>query len=84
YFGKSSSTNGSTADNTLEIDDPLYGNIGGMEEVEAVLNAAETIQECCDGLVDWLAGLQESANISKEGLTLRGAVAGWLEHAEGI
>ena len=84
--GTTTSSSSSSADRTFEIDDPLYGNIGGIEEIEAVMDAAEDIQLCCDGVAEWLVGLRDARgdDSSTEGGSLRNAVAGWLENAEGI
>lgn len=45
-----------------DIEDPLYGNVGGAEEVEAVKKAANLIESSCIGLMEYLQGLQEHAN----------------------
>ncbi|KAK9800329.1 hypothetical protein WJX73_003149 [Symbiochloris irregularis] len=40
-----------------DIGDPLYGNVGGQAEKEAVMAAAATIQEACSGLLIFLQKL---------------------------
>ncbi|CAD7698169.1 unnamed protein product [Ostreobium quekettii] len=44
-----------------DIDDPLYGNVGGSEEVEAVKKAARIIEAACLGLMQFFQDLQEQA-----------------------
>jgi hypothetical protein len=44
-----------------DIDDPLYGNMGGAQEREDVAQAAALIEHCCRGLVAYLVQLKEEA-----------------------
>ena len=75
-FHPSFNNSGKTDDGNIE--DALYGNYGEYEDVEKV---ATEIGECCEGLVEWLVGLENS---SSGGESLRAAVAGWLQNAEGV
>eukprot|EP00198_Chlamydomonas_reinhardtii_P004601 XP_001693937.1 predicted protein [Chlamydomonas reinhardtii] len=72
----------------LDIEDPLYGNLGGDEEARAVLRTARAITRCCQGLVAFLSHLQAEQQQqllqaqpsagsvgSKEGAVQEGAVA---------
>lgn len=43
-----------------DIDDPLYGNDGGIGELEAVEQVAVVIQEACEGLTAFLKQLREN------------------------
>lgn len=56
-----------------DIEDPLYGNLGGEEEAAAVLECARRIQESCEGLAQRLAELHEAA--AAQGGSMRQAVA---------
>eukprot|EP00879_Flechtneria_rotunda_P006500 GHRR01006832.1.p1 GENE.GHRR01006832.1~~GHRR01006832.1.p1 ORF type:complete len:263 (+),score=136.22 GHRR01006832.1:3-791(+) len=40
-----------------DIDDPLYGNMGGEQQQAAVIQASQLIQESCSNLVQQLEGL---------------------------
>jgi protein-tyrosine-phosphatase len=67
----------------FEINDPLYGNIGGEEEEDEVYRAALDIQQCCNGLVEFLVSLNTTT--SRENNTnLRAAVEKWLQTADGV
>lgn len=61
-----------------EIGDPLYGNVGGEEEEEAVERVAMLIGQCCEGLAAWLA--EEAMG----GGDLRERVGVWLQGQEGM
>lgn len=50
---------GDGSDESLDVEDPLYGNWGGEEEQRAVLQAAEDMREACRGLVALLAELRD-------------------------
>lgn len=52
---------GSNVPGAQDIDDPLYGNVGGAEEEAAVLAAAALIEASCRGLVQWLLELKDGA-----------------------
>ncbi|MCO5569193.1 hypothetical protein L7F22_022903 [Adiantum nelumboides] len=43
-----------------DIDDPLYGNVGGEEEVEELHRVALDIHESCNGLLNFLTEIQSS------------------------
>ncbi|KAG2433804.1 hypothetical protein HXX76_008162 [Chlamydomonas incerta] len=43
----------------LDIEDPLYGNVGGDDEARAVLRTARAILRCCQGLVAFLSHLRD-------------------------
>ncbi|KAG2484271.1 hypothetical protein HYH03_016915 [Edaphochlamys debaryana] len=43
----------------LDIEDPLYGNVGGEEEQKAVLRAGRAIRVACRSLASYLAQLKE-------------------------
>ncbi len=62
----------------LQIEDALYGNLGGIEEFEAVEAVAEVIEASCEGMGEWLEGLAAG------GEGLRPAVASWLQTAGGV
>ncbi|GLC34835.1 hypothetical protein PLESTB_001169400 [Pleodorina starrii] len=59
----------------VDIEDPLYGNLGGDEEERAVLRAARTIRESCRGLVAFLQELQlqEQSGAAAESSTAESA-----------
>ncbi|KAI7843239.1 hypothetical protein COHA_003073 [Chlorella ohadii] len=42
-----------------DIEDPLYGNVGGEEELAAVRAAAADIQAAAEGFADFVAGVAE-------------------------
>lgn len=54
-----------------DIDDPLYGNMGGFEELERLHQAALDIKDSCKGLMKFLleikSNLQDSENL-KQGI----------------
>jgi hypothetical protein len=77
----SASSGSSDPSKVFEINDPLYGNIGGEEEEDTVYKAALDIQQCCNGLVDFLLGLEVA---DKNSGSLRAAVATWLQNADGV
>jgi hypothetical protein len=65
------------SDNSSEaydIDDPLYGNMGGPAQAAAVEAATAAIVAGVDGLVAWLAALDAEAGAA--GTPLRAAVRG--------
>jgi protein-tyrosine-phosphatase len=81
----STETSKSSADNKVfEIHDPLYGNVGGEEEEDTVYKSALDIQQCCNGLVDYLLGLRSTNSGSDSHTSLRVAVDNWLQNAEGV
>ncbi|GIL49691.1 hypothetical protein Vafri_5981 [Volvox africanus] len=43
----------------LDIEDPLYGNVGGEEEEQAVMRVARMVWEACRGLVTLLRELEQ-------------------------
>mmetsp|Transcript_36474 Transcript_36474/g.107716 ORF Transcript_36474/g.107716 Transcript_36474/m.107716 type:complete len:334 (-) Transcript_36474:21-1022(-) len=43
-----------------DIDDPLYGNVGGDEELHAVRGCYALLHDACQGLVLWLTQLREA------------------------
>lgn len=45
----------------MDINDPLYGNVGGTEEQEAVRRTAMIIAEACNGLLQFLQDTRASA-----------------------
>lgn len=55
------------APDAQDIEDALYGNVGGQQELAEVLAAAKVIQVACIGLVEWLQQLQAQ----EEGRSLR-------------
>lgn len=55
-----------------DIDDPLYGNVGGQEEVEELHRVALDIQDSCSGLAKFLSDVQSN---SKESQSLKKAIA---------
>jgi protein-tyrosine-phosphatase len=55
-----------------ELDDPLYGNMGGPDEFENLRQSARDIWDCCEGLAD---KLQEMKRDLPEGQTLQEAIA---------
>ncbi|GJP81548.1 hypothetical protein CLOP_g11688 [Closterium sp. NIES-67] len=59
-----------------DIDDPLYGNMGGPEELELLGAAINDIVDCCDGL---LADLVAVKNGLPEGESFRSGVKKWLQ-----
>jgi protein-tyrosine-phosphatase len=80
---------GSNENKVFEINDPLYGNIGGEEEEDTVYKSALDIQQCCNGLVDFLISLNSDGNgdadvENRNKKNLRVAVEKWLQHAEGV
>ncbi|KXZ53329.1 hypothetical protein GPECTOR_7g1223 [Gonium pectorale] len=50
---------GNDGPDALDIEDPLYGNVGGEEEQRAVLQSARTIRAACNGLAAFLRGVQD-------------------------
>ncbi|GFR49616.1 hypothetical protein Agub_g11639, partial [Astrephomene gubernaculifera] len=60
-FGSSASSSYGGEGDVHDIDDPLYGNVGGEEEERAVLRAARTIQDSCRGLLAFLREVQEES-----------------------
>lgn len=81
----SSKTSVSGADNKVfEINDPLYGNVGGEEEEDTVYKSALDIQQCCNGLVEFLISLNSANSDNENGTSLRAAVDNWLQNAEGV
>ncbi|GAQ78817.1 Low molecular weight phosphatase family protein [Klebsormidium nitens] len=55
-----------------EVDDPLYGNMGGADEFENLRQCARDVWDCCEGLAD---KLQEMYQELPEGESLQGAIA---------
>jgi len=81
----SSSGSGSSADNKVfEIDDPLYGNVGGEEEEDTVYKSALDIQRCCSGLVEFLLSLNAATSGRDDDTSLKVEVDNWLQKAEGV
>lgn len=63
-----------------DIDDPLYGNLGSLQQLEAVTAIGAVILESCQGLAARLAEVQ--ARSGGEGL--RGGVTQWLQEMDGM
>ncbi|CAI5996158.1 unnamed protein product [Closterium sp. NIES-64] len=59
-----------------DIDDPLYGNMGGPEELELLGAAINDIVDCCDGLLTDLIAIRAGL---AEGESFRSAVNKWLQ-----
>ncbi|GLI64599.1 hypothetical protein VaNZ11_007906 [Volvox africanus] len=51
----------------LDVEDPLYGNVGGEEEEQAVLRVARMIWESCRGLVRFLRELEQQESVRSGG-----------------
>lgn len=73
---------GSKQPDGQDIDDPLYGNIGGQEEQEAVQRTAMIIAEACNGLLEFLQQTKLSA--SANGLTFRQELISAIDDLEAI
>lgn len=50
-----------TEPDAQDIDDPLYGNVGGEEEEAAVMRAAVLVRESCEGLAVFLNEVMRAA-----------------------
>ncbi|KAI5056690.1 hypothetical protein GOP47_0028508 [Adiantum capillus-veneris] len=59
-----------------DIDDPLYGNVGGEQEVEELHRVALDIHESCNGLMKFLSEVQSSIQDTE---TLKQALARTME-----
>ncbi|CAI7820846.1 unnamed protein product [Closterium sp. NIES-53] len=59
-----------------DIDDPLYGNMGGPEELELLGAAINDIVDCCDGLLTDLIAIRAGL---AEGESFRTGVNKWLQ-----
>ena len=62
-----------------EVDDPLYGNAGGEEELGAVREAARQIEEGCEGVAEAIAAALKGGDADRSGLrdrVLSGAADG--------
>lgn len=59
-----------------DIDDPLYGNMGGPEELDLLSCAINDIYDCCHGLMEQLEGIRGEL---EEGESFRAGVKRWLE-----
>ncbi|GIL73462.1 hypothetical protein Vretimale_17671 [Volvox reticuliferus] len=64
----------------LDIEDPLYGNVGGEEEEQAVMRVARAIWEACRGLVRFLRELEQQQQ--QESVRSGGGVGGGLLGSE--
>lgn len=64
----------------LDVDDALYGNMGGQDEVDAAMAAAEDMADMCAGVVAWLETLADGGDGDNDGVTtsLRERVAAAL------
>lgn len=67
--------------NVGDIDDPLYGNMGGPEELDLLGNAITDIEDSCAGLLAELLDIKSSLS---DGRGFREGITEWLRGLETI
>jgi hypothetical protein len=64
-----------------DIDDPLYGNMGGPEELELLREVYQDLQDSCEGLLQFLMETKTSLQGSE---TLKQGIARTLGQMESL